>query len=1033
MATSKRTFLLAGILALAGSVQADMIRRIGQAVPSPDGSKIAFSWQGDIWVVGRAGGRAERLTIHPANDGSPRWTPDGKRIVFTSSRFGSPDLFVMDADGNNIRRLSFDGASEISTQVSPDGQWVYGHTNAFSRQDLFKVQLSTGGDPIRLTVHPLERSYSGVVSPDGKTVAYCRGSYGTTSWQKAGMQSSALPDIWLADNTVPLSNHRVVGKTEAIEMFPQWIGNDALLFVGNRGGQSNVWRMNRDGSGAKALTHLSNGTVSSLNLSGDGKTAAFTFESDTYILDVASGATRKLEVDVAPDQRLNPVQDLSLNAGVDDYAVAPDGKRAVIVLRGDIFLIPERGGTTKRLTTNAGLDNDPVWLDAKTVLYNRAGEGAKREIYSLSIDGVAKPWMSGADDVTHPRVSPDGKSVLYQQGGSKWMLAPAAGGAGQVLIEGDFQDGLRGASPVGWSPDGKWVAVAAPTDRGTNIVLVQVSDRKQFVVARLPHDAGAPKFLPNGRGVYFTATDGEDNSLYVVDLVPNDVSFSEDDLDKIDEPRAPRPDAKVEIYMPNIENRLRRIAAKVGGDAQATADSRTIYAAVDGQLSVVSVSGGPARPVEGVSGPVGGFNLSKDGSKLYFVGAGGKLYALGLAGPPAAAPINFSAQFTVNLKEEELALFEEIGWSIDRLYYDPSHHGKDWSAIRAKFAKIVPYCYDRTDFYSLMGEMMEEMESSHLGSNAPPEPTFPGIGSDSTGFLGVDYDPAKMANGSYVVDYIYRGSAADHPASKLQKGDQIVSVDGSAVDPTSHPISAALSKKAGKKVKLTVQRGAQKLDLLIKPDPQGARQIGLYNDWVAQQRAWVDQLSGGKFAYLHIQAMDQASLDKFKREIRTLTPGKTGVIVDCRFNGGGSTAQDMLNILLKRPWMIRTTRGQYGIKLSENIYRGDALELPTITLVNQYSFSNAEVWAEGFRALGRGSIVGERTPGYVIGTGAVSLWDGGSIRLPAIGAYAMTGKEIENDGRRPDFNVWFDPNAWLQGRDLQIEKAVQELLKQAKG
>lgn len=939
----------------------------------------------------------------------------------------------MDADGGNLKRLTYDGASEIATQVSPDGRFVLGHTNAFSRQDMFKVPLESGGDLIRLSIHPLERSYSGVVSPDGNTVAYSRGSYGTASWQKSGMQSSALPDIWLADNTVPLSNHRVVGKSEAIEMFPQWIGNDALLFVSNRGGQQNVWRMNRDGSNAKALTKLSNGTISSLNLSADGKTAAFTFESDTYVLDVPSGAVRQLNVDVAPDQRLNPVQDLSLSAGVDDYAMSPDGKRGVIVLRGDIFLIPERGGTTRRLTTNAGIDNDPVWLDAKTVLYNRAGAGAKREIYSLSIDGTTKPWAVAQEDTLHPRVSPDGKSVLYQEGNSKWMVASAAGGAGQVVLEGDFQDGLRGASPVGWSGDSKWVAFAAPTDRGTNIVLVQISDKKQFVVARLPHDAGAPKFLPNGRGVYFVAADGEDSSLYVVDLVPNDVTFTEDDLDKIDEARSPRPEAKVEVYMPNIENRMRRIATKVGGDAQASADGRTIYATIDGVFSAVSTSGGAPRPIDGVTGPAGGFSLSKDGSKLYFVGTGGRLSALGLAGPPVASPISFNAQFSVNLKDEETALFEEIGWAIDRLYYDPSHHGKDWSAIRAKFSKIVPFCYDRTDFYNLMGEMMEEMESSHLGANAPAEPAFPGGGSDSTGFLGVDFDPARLAQGSYVVSYVFRGSAADHPSSKLLLGDQITAVDGSPIDPTSRLITVALNKKAGRKVRLSVQRGAQKLEVLIRPEPQAARQIGLYNDWVAQQRAWVDQLSGGKFAYLHIQAMDQGSLEKFKREIRTLTPGKTGVVIDCRFNGGGSTAQDILNILLKRPWMIRTTRGKYGIRLSENIYRGDSLELPTITLVNQYSFSNAEVWAEGFRALGRGSIVGERTPGYVIGTGAVSLWDGGSIRLPAIGAYAMTGKEIENDGRRPDFNVWFDPNAWLQGRDLQIEKAVQELLKQTKG
>jgi C-terminal processing protease CtpA/Prc len=129
---------------------------------------------------------------------------------------------------------------------------------------------------------------------------------------------------------------------------------------------------------------------------------------------------------------------------------------------------------------------------------------------------------------------------------------------------------------------------------------------------------------------------------------------------------------------------------------------------------------------------------------------------------------------------------------------------------------------------------------------------------------------------------------------------------------------------------------------------------------------------------------------------------------------------------------MRTTRGEFGVKLSENIYRSDALELPTALMVNTFSFSNAEVIAEGFRKLKLGPIVGERTPGYVIGTGAFSLWDGGTIRMPSIGAYAINGENLENNGRRPDHLVWFDPNAWFNNRDLQIERAVTELLKTIK-
>ncbi|RYG41859.1 hypothetical protein EON79_20020, partial [bacterium] len=157
--------------------------------------------------------------------------------------------------------------------------------------------------------------------------------------------------------------------------------------------------------------------------------------------------------------------------------------------------------------------------------------------------------------------------------------------------------------------------------------------------------------------------------------------------------------------------------------------------------------------------------------------------------------------------------------------------------------------------------------------------------------------------------------------------------------------------------------------------------------------------------------------------------GKDGVIVDVRFNGGGSTAVDILGVLIRTPWLVRTTRGEFGTRLSENIYRGDALELPTALMINTASFSNAEVIAEGWRKLKLGPIVGEPTPGYVIGTGAYNLWDGGYIRLPAIGAYAVDGSNLEGIGRRPDDIVWFDPNAWTSGRDPQLEKTIAELMK----
>ncbi len=1022
---TRKSILLVALALAATVVHADPIKRAQFPCLSPDGATVVFSWQGDLWKVGVAGGRAERLTVHPANDTSPRWTPDGSKIVFSSNRFGNYDLFSMSPDGTNLVRLTFESGAEYPNSFSPDGKFVYGYTNSFSRTDLFRVAVN-GGEMERMTDHPLETEYYATVSPDGKQVYYNRGSYGPRSWVKPGVTGTAVGDIWVADNTVPLTNHRNLTSSDAAELYPMVASDGTMYYVSNRSGWPNIWK--NLGKGAKQLTQHMDGTLRNPSLSGNGKTMVYEFESELYTLDLATNKSQKLEVDVPADQRLNPNAELTLTAGLSEYAVSPDGKRSVIGVRGELFLIPERGGTTRRLTNNVALDGNAVWLDPKTILYVAAAADSKRELKTVTIDGVVKPFLSDAEDLQHPSISPDGKWVAYHRGITEIMVVPVSGAGPKKISTGNFADSLAGEPAFAWSPDSKWLLVDEPTDRGSNVVMRSIDLARSVVVARTARGvASTPQFLPNGKSVYFTAQEFENPDLFVVDLVPPDTNFTEDDLDKIDSPKSAKSEITVEVYEPWIERRMRRLTQNGAVGAWAAADSRSIYTNIDGQLSTVSVTNGSANPVAGVTGPAGAVSMGAGGAKVYFVQAG-KLFALA-AGAPAPSPVSFSAQMSVNLKAEEMALFSEVWWAMDRQYYDTTFHGKDWKAIRAKFAKIVPFCYDRSDFYNLMGEMMEELDSSHLGSTAPVVEPF---GTDSTASLGVEFDPSAIdQRGVYVVKRVLDGSAGSLPQSRLLVGDRIVSIDGEEPGAKA-PIATLLNKKAGRKVKLSIDRGGKTIEMLIKPDSAASRTPLEYENWVAWQRAQVDKLSQGQFAYFHIQAMDDASFQRMLREIRTMTPGKKGAIIDVRYNGGGSTSHKVLGVLIKTPWLIRTTRGPEGIRQSENIYRGDSLEIPTALMMNSASFSNAEIMGEGFRKLGRGPIIGERTPGYVIGTGAYGLWDGGMIRMPAIGCYAIDGEALENNGRRPDFNVPFDPNAWMQGRDPQLERAVEELLKRVK-
>lgn len=1024
MRTSLR--VVAGILVLANFAAADPIKRLTQPSISPDGSRIAFSWQGDIWVVGREGGRAERLTVHPAVDANPHWTPDGSHIVFSSNRYGIANVFSIDVKGNDLKRLTYEGAPTVPNAVSPDGKWVYGQSASFtaSRTNVFRVPI-TGGDITQLTEHPFEGSFYPVLSPDGKKVYYDRGGYGPAAWQKPGVKSSAMPNLFVADTGAPLRHNKPLDRSEATQMFPSVAGDGRITYVSNESGWPNIWRMNPDGSGKRRLTDHRDGTVRFCSVSKDGRFVAYDFESELWVLDIDSGKSTKLAVDVPADARTTPVQEITLASGVEDYTVAPDGKRAVLAMRGDLFLIPEKGGTTRRLTTNPAWDGQPSFLDGKRVIYVASSHG-HRSLATVDTEGHVKPFLADSADLTHPVVSPDGKSVAYVRGGEEILVIPSAGGTPKSILKGAFRDSITDALPFSWSADSKWLLIDRPTSLGSSeVTACEIGSDKRIVVARTAHGASTPRFLPNGKGVYFIATEYDFKpDLFIVDLVPQEVTFAEDDLDKLDEKPAKKEGGPIEIQEAGIELRMRRLTRSEDvQDAVAAADGRAIFVSTtSGGLLSLTLSTGVAKPVEGAPASSGGLQLGN--GKLYLL-SGGKMFALGLE-RPGLAPIPFSAVYNVDMRDEERALFEEVWWAMGALYYDERMHGKDWNAIKSKFEQIVPYCYDRADFYALMGEMMEELDSSHLGSTAPP---MAPPGNDAAGYLGIQLDPGPLeSRGIYVVKSIDLNSPADHPASRLKIGDRILSVDGVEPDPRA-PIASLLNTKAGKKVLLRIERAGSPKEILIKPGSIATQRELNYQNWVTWERQETERLSKGRLTYVHIRAMDDPSYEQFLREIRTYTPGKKGLIIDVRYNGGGSTSHKVLGVLIKSPWLIRTTRGYQGLRLSENIYRGDSLELPTALLMNTYSFSNAEIMGEGFRQLKRGPIIGERTPGYVIGTGAHGLWDGGAIRMPEIGSFSVNGEDMENNGRRPDFNVWFDPDAWLAGRDVQLEKAVEEMLK----
>ncbi|HSK30385.1 MAG TPA: S41 family peptidase, partial [Candidatus Limnocylindria bacterium] len=449
----------------------------------------------------------------------------------------------------------------------------------------------------------------------------------------------------------------------------------------------------------------------------------------------------------------------------------------------------------------------------------------------------------------------------------------------------------------------------------------------------------------------------------------------------------------------------------------------------------------------GFGGGLSNLQISRDGRTVFFRERDG-IYSVGLpaarigAGAGGTAPesgpgqgagggrrrINFNVRVRIDRPAEWAEMFDD-GWrTMKYRFYDPKMHGMDWDAMRAKYRPRVEFVGDRQELLNIINEMIGELNASHTG--AAPPPRGPGAGGVSTGHLGVELEPDKAA-GRYRVAHIYEDGPADKDWVRVKTGDYLLAIDGRPVK-AGDEYWSLLNTRLNRKV--TVKFNSKPGDegawtSRIEAIPTGAYSQLRYERWVKERRKKVDELSGGRIGYLHIQAMNQPSLRKFEKELREYR-NKEAMVIDQRWNGGGNIEQELLAILVQRQYQIWQPRGTEATGRPFAGFFG-----PKIVLQNWRSASNAEMFPAGFRALGLGKVVGTPTMGAVIGTGSYSLIDGSTVRTPGVGVFLADPKRtnMENYGVQPDMLVDNKPEDTLAGRDRQLEAAVEELMKQLNG
>jgi tricorn protease len=1059
---------------------------------SPDGKTLAFDHLGDIWTVPTSGGVARPLTRHPAKDTEPKFSPDGREIAFISDRDGSRQVYVMPASGGTPRQVTFHTAGFILHDWALDGNHVLlssNRDNGWTPRQAPRFFLVNVRE--RRAEQLLFDDYgnNGTLSPDGKKLLFTREG---PEWWRKGYTGSQASQVWLYDldkkeftcllrddndhrwplwkpdgkgftfcsgekNGFVLREMSLDPKSEARELarFP----DDSIVFpCVSRDGSTLVFRhladfyrlgpdgkpvridiIREDDRSTERVERRTLERASAVAFTGDGLEIAFTAGGDLWVMDTELREPRR--VTRTPEEERSPV-------------FSPDGHA--------ILFVSDAGGHTDIWRATREDVKKPWWLNSSF------------KLEQITTDGEPKEKL---------RFSPDGSKLAYIRGRGDLWIADADGKNAQRLIA------SWNAPEFDWSPDAKWLVYSISDDDFNQDVWVRPVDgsRPPFNLSRHPYPEHEPVWSPDGRMIAFIgARDTKESfDVHFVFLRAEDDQKNTRDrtiekaLEKLQkgrpseeskEPKVgpPAPPKKgppeVVIDFEGIHERIRRVRIPNSNERDLvwSPDSKKLAftATVDGQLGTYTIeppdnlkptllstqTGTQARWLKngqivwlsnGLPGSISGSGAPTPTTSPAPTTPGPRPGGLGPRGggatasaSPATGGYRFSALQEFDLAKKHQAAFD-MSWRVMRdNWYDEKLGNRDWNAVRAKLLPLAETT-DPETLTTVTQLMLGELNGSHLGfssapstrEDAPTDPRWRVV----TPHLGIRFDDSYAGPGLKVRDVLPEGPA-DHKRSAIRPGEIVVSIDGTAVNPTLD-LTTVLNGPLARDIVLKVKDGEGKeREVTLRPITYAAASDLVYRKWLADNRAAVDKLSGGKLGYLHIRAMSMPSFHDFQEELYNVGAGKSGLIIDVRENGGGSTTDHLLTALTQPRHAITVPRGGGpGYPQDRTVYA--TWNKPILVLCNQNSFSNAEIFSHAIKTLKRGQLVGVPTAGAVISTGATPIMDVGLLRLPFRGWYGLEdGQDMERHGAVPHHILWPTPGNMPRGKDAQLTRGVEVLL-----
>lgn len=1027
----------AACLGSVGSVSAGTHLGLRHPALSPDGSQIAFSYHGDIWIAPAAGGVARRLTDHVGSEERPIWTRDGRQIVYTADHYGQHDLFVVSTDGTGLRRLTFSAANDLATGISRDNKHVVFHSNRENTTSLYTVPLA-GGRVQRLLPGYWTVGGHGAYGNAGDDLLFTTSYESLFFFWRKGYRGSFSADIWRLRKDGTLS---AVLQGPENELWPMWGAADRAIYYVSaaRNKTYNIWRWS---SGRREpVTHFKEGNVRWPSIGAGGTAIVFERNFRLWRLDLATGRSRELSFDLIVAPKDNGIKRYPIEGQISEFAIAPDGKKVALVAKGQLWVTGTKGGVSRRLTRATQSCKHLSWSkDSRAIAYVSDRDGITA-LYLVQADGSLPPkkLKEASEPLYQPQFAPDGKRISYMLGKIQLRVI-GSDGSGDRLVVRDLLGG-RFSSGYDWSPDGKWIAYTQNRGFSGEVILKEVEGKRRINLTRSGFSDFNPHFTSDGKHVYFTANRHGHKwpyhtgryDAYLVSLQRRGERFDEDTFDRLftvtktakkkGARRKPKPKQPLRIDLDQIHRRVSQLTYSKGDDRMVLQSPKhaKIFVFVSNvmgggwELYRTSADknwkgGAPKRISSGLN--VRQFEFLPDGKTLVALSKG-RLYSVGvLSGGATKLSVKGSMRFTRASRFTQM--FNEVWQSMQHYFYDKSLHHANWKALRRRFQPLIGQLQTISEFVHLMNEMVGHLNASHTGLSVVNKRSV----QQPAGVLGVDFQP-----NSYRIARVVKGGPLARAVVQDLAGWELARVDGAELDETRN-LPQLLGGKIGKRVVLQLKQGGKTLTVKVKPTSYGRLRSLRYRRWEAARKQFVKKGGGGRIGYVHLPAMGLGDYQKFNRALEHDLSDKEAVIIDLRFNHGGNVHDQVLALMKKRlyaRWRIR------GMNMMPQPFHAIGHK-PIVLLVNEVTLSDGEMTAAGFKALKLGTIIGNNTYGWLIFTTNVRMLWGASYRLPFWGCYSVDGKNLERPGGvAPDIRVVNTIADRVAGRDPQLQRALEFL------